>query len=96
MFETNTRQLTVDFKEKMFIGEISATNGIGRLYDDACDIGLTLISSRTGKATRWCLDESKTTYDAEGVLISLKLFPSYTDVKKNPALKGWTLVLYND
>ncbi len=44
----NMNQLTWLPDERRFVGEISSTNGFGRVYDDACDEGLTLVNPRTG------------------------------------------------
>ncbi len=44
----STRQLSWFADERRYVGEISSTNGFGRVYDDACDEGLTLVSARTG------------------------------------------------
>lgn len=42
----STRQLMWDPSDRTYIGEISSTNGFGRVYDDACDEGLTLVGNR--------------------------------------------------
>lgn len=31
-------------ERRLFVGEYSDLNGLGRVYDDACDLGLTLVS----------------------------------------------------
>jgi len=46
----STRQITYDPDHIMLVGEISSTNGFGRVFDDACDEGLTVVSHRTGKS----------------------------------------------
>lgn len=45
----STRQFSYDGGTQTFSAEISSTNGLGRVYADACDDGLTLVSSRTGR-----------------------------------------------
>lgn len=35
--------------DQHFVGCISDTAGMGRVYDDACDDGLTLVSTTTGR-----------------------------------------------
>lgn len=60
------------------------------LFDDACDIGFTVVSHRTGKEMKflWASDE----YDSEGELIGMR-FVSVTPVDG----KRWcNLTVYND
>jgi len=60
----STRQLTWDPQTREYVGEISSTHGFGRVYDDACDEGLTLVSGRTGNEEVFVvIDEVR---DAEG------------------------------
>lgn len=67
----STRQLTYNAATSTFIGEISDTHGFGRVYADACDEGLTLVSSRTGAELVFVVvDEQR---DAEGDLQLWKL-----------------------
>lgn len=67
----STRQFAYDDATRTFSADMSDTHGLGRVYDDACDDGLTLVSSRTcservfivqsverdaeGDVTRWLL-----------------------------------------
>jgi lysophospholipid acyltransferase (LPLAT)-like uncharacterized protein len=44
-----TSQFMYDTVTRTFSAEISSTNGFGRVYDDAADDGLTLVSTKTGK-----------------------------------------------
>lgn len=46
----NTRELTWIKDESMFVAEDSSLPSFGRVWDDACDVGLTLVSHMTGKA----------------------------------------------
>jgi hypothetical protein len=43
---TSWRQLTWDPNTRQFIGEVSSLGrpGFGRVYDDACDVGFTVVS----------------------------------------------------
>lgn len=47
--QSSTRQFSYDAATSTFSAEVSSTNGLHRVYDDACDVGLTLVSSRTGR-----------------------------------------------
>jgi hypothetical protein len=45
---TSSRQLTWEPSRAEYVGEVSSTRGFGRVYADACDEGLTLVSATTG------------------------------------------------
>lgn len=51
----------------MFTQEVSSLNGFqpGQLYDDACDLGFQLISSRTGEAMPFYLHETVSNDEGE-------------------------------
>jgi hypothetical protein len=46
---TSTRQLHYNADTKEYVGEISSTNGFGRVHADSCDEGMALQSARTGR-----------------------------------------------
>jgi hypothetical protein len=60
----STRQFTYDAPTKNFAAELSDMNGLGRVYDDACDVGFTMVSARTGRQVVFVLAEEKR--DGEG------------------------------
>lgn len=64
--------------------EISSTNGLGRVYDDACDDGLTVVGT-SGKEVVFVVWD--VTRDAEGDILHWNL--RSTDGK-------YTMVLFND
>ena len=83
----STRQLTWDPTNRQYTGEMSSTRGFGRVYDDACDEGLTLVSARTGNEEVFVVvDEDR---DAEGDTRFWTLKPV------NRSLDA-TLILFND
>lgn len=86
----STRQFTYDAQARKFIGEISSTHGFGRVYDDAADEGLTLVSCRTGAEVVFAVWEERRD-DAENEITSWVLRPV-----GRPDLDGATLVLFND
>jgi hypothetical protein len=45
-------------------GEVSSTNGFGRVYDDACDVGLTIFNARSGREVVFAVDHTER--DGEG------------------------------
>jgi hypothetical protein len=73
----STRQFTRDPSDRLkFIAEISDLGKsfqFGRVYDDACDIGLTLISEWTGVETVFAIHEE--IKDGEGDVTGWELRP---------------------
>lgn len=85
----STRQFFYSAEHRQFVGEISSTNGLGRVYDDACDEGLTLVSARTGVEVTFVVDHTERSADGELMWWLLK------PVGKGP-LPQVTLILLND
>lgn len=78
------------YKDFVFTAEASDLNDIsmGRVYDDACDIGFTIISQRTGRAAVFVkVGEAK---DREGE-VSAFIFDCVT-----PHLRHLKVCLWND
>ena len=85
--------------EKQFLAESSdfcrANKGLfHRLYQDACDEGITLISSRTGAEVDFYVDEYHK--NNEGELISWLLRPTPESLRKVPFAKGTSVLILND
>lgn len=87
---TPASQLHWNSRDRTYAGEISSTNGFGRVYDDACDEGLTLIGE-TGRSVVFVIDH--TSRDAEGEVTGWTLRPA---VRLTPGFRGVTLILFND
>ena len=89
-----------DTKTKTFSEEISTLTGgnysipWSRLYQDACDVGIFLVSERTGKVVRYYLAETK--QDREGDIQYWMLVPVSEDVRKNPGAMGTKIMIWND
>lgn len=68
-------RFTYDAGSFMFVIEASRLHGLslGRVYDDACDVGLTLVSARSGHEIVFAVSEE--TRDADGDLIATILRP---------------------
>lgn len=84
----STRQLTFLATERRYVGEISSTHGFGRVYPDACDEGLTLVSATTGREVVFVVE--RTERDGEGDVRAWHLVPVDSGVS------DLTLVLFND
>lgn len=72
----STKQFHYDSAAREYVGEISSTNGFGRVYADACDEGLTLVSAKTGEQLTFVVDA--TIRDAEGDIEYWMLVPAST------------------
>jgi hypothetical protein len=85
-----------DFKGGVFVAEISDLGhfNFARLYDDACDAGLTLRSAKTGKLADFYV--AKVNDDGDGELIGWTLKPTNEAISRNPGLKGVEMEIFND
>lgn len=66
-------QFSYHARTRQFIGEISSTHGFGRVWDDACDEGLTIVSP-TGREIVFVV--GATVRDAEGEIAEWRLEPA--------------------
>ena len=62
---------------------------LGQVYDDACDVGFTIISAKTGKPAVFV--ETETHYDANDDDVAVWEFNCVT-----PGLKNLKAMIYND
>lgn len=85
----STRRFTYLPEDKMFVAEASDLPGFGRVYDDACDEGLTLVSHQTGTEVVFVVDYVER--DREGDLLYRDLRPA------DPRQRGLgTVRIFND
>lgn len=82
------RQFSYDPSTRTFTGEISSTHGFGRVYDDACDEGLTLVSAKTGREVVFVVE--RTEY-RDGEIVSWTLKPADSAV-----WAAGSILLFND
>ena len=73
-----------------FTAELSDLNGYGRVWSDACDIGLTLISHKTGKEVVFLLNRQFR--DTEGEI----LFEEFVSVPTGAPHTAYVLTVFND
>lgn len=78
------RQLSFSFATSSFTAEISSTNGLGRVYDDSCDAGLTVIGV-TGQEVVFVVENEAR--DADHDLLHWNL---------RSTCGRFTMVLFND
>lgn len=86
-----TSRLTWVAADRQYVGEISDTRGFGRVWDDACDEGLTLVSP-TGREVVFYV--STTERDAEGDVTAWLL--RVADRAAPLAYADVTIRLFND
>lgn len=87
---TNVRQLHWDPDRREYSGEISSTHGFGRVYADACDEGLTLVSNKTGRSVVFAVQHVER--DAEGDTLYWVLIPASREDRGLDV----TVILFND
>ena len=96
----STKKFEISLASKQFIADISDLSEGGKVqvfsqvYSDACDQGLELYNGKTGQSTWWVVD--KESYDLGNELVSWTLIPLPGAIVRFPALKGWTITVYND
>lgn len=83
------RQLDWDATTRRFSADISSTRGLGQVYDDSCDEGLTIVGA-TGREVVFVVANVRT--DVEGDIQSWELRPAH------PADRGLVagVTLWND
>lgn len=87
----STRQFSFDQTTQTFTAEVSDLGRdfrFGRVYDDACDAGLTLVSARSGSQIVFCVEHEER--DSEGDLLYWVLRPV------SRQYRHLTVRLYND
>ena len=95
----SSEYFTYDSKDKTFSVWISDTNGKldwKQLYDDACDIGFSMMSESSGKVATFSLLEAVSTGDADDEVTHWIFEPTHESVQENPQLKGVKVIVWND
>jgi hypothetical protein len=88
------------YKNKVFSEEMSTLSGgtrtfsWTRLYSDACDVGVVLVSQKTSKEVRYYLHD--THKDNDNDVQYWELLPCTEDVRKNPGVKNTKIMIWND
>lgn len=76
--------------DNTFVADASDLNGFGRVYDDACDLGVTLVSAKTGREVVFVVTAERR--DGEGEILFWELRPATLDTRRSPG----TVQIYND
>ena len=86
----STRQFHYEAARTRFVGDISSTHGFGRVYNDACDEGLTLVSARTGREVTFVVNREHR--NADGDITHWELIPAHYQRDVPPC----HILLFND
>jgi len=89
---------TYSEKSKSFVTEMSTLQAnrvdpLGQFYNDACDAGFLLVSSKTGVAAGFTLHEEVRNNEQE--LTHWVFHPVADALRRNPGLEGTTVVVFN-
>ena len=96
--QLSTRQFTTDAKQKMFIAEVSdlGRNYLIQVWPDACDVGVEIVSQKTGRHSRWFQAKEERSNDEDAELLATIYEPTRETLRTEPQLKGWTVHILND
>lgn len=87
---------SVDKSEKMMMVEDSTLSHyvkLDRIYEDACDVGFSIKSDKTGGIVTWYEAD---TISERGELVATIFRPISESIRKFPAVKGWEIHVLND
>lgn len=95
MYPFPSDRFTYNASDKTFTAEASdlQDNHLQRIYDDACDVGLTIVSTKTGIAITYYMEAE---YYREGELTHWVYLPLTEDVRKHPSAEGTSVTIFND
>ena len=65
-----------------------------QIYPDACDLGITMISYKTGVEAKFVVQSENR--DIENELLSWTLIPTTETLRKIPHLEGVKVIIFND
>lgn len=91
--QVSTYDFTYNKTRNQFTADISDLGRsftFERIYSDACDVGLILVSEKTGNSVAFSLDEE--VEDGEGGTTYWKLSSN----SRKPILRDMTMIIFND
>lgn len=89
-------RFSYDTKTKLFVTEASDIQGqhLNPLYDDVADVGLVMVSSKTGKLVRYYLAHE--VRDGDGDIEAWDYHPTSESVREVPECQGTSVTVFND
>jgi len=96
LYPHSSKKFSYDSETKEFVAEASDLDNrhLERIYYDACDVGLTIISDKTGFAVTYYMANEYT--DAEGDVTHWTYFPTTESIRTVPACIGTSVTVFND
>ena len=84
----STKQFTYVKEEGLLVAEASSLPPFGRVYDDACDEGLTLVSHKTGREVVYVVNSiGREHMDPAGDLLYWDLVPARASESGLPTVR---------
>ena len=92
----STRQFSYNKDTRTFVAEASdlGSDPFQRIYEDAADEGVELVSHVTGKSAKFAVNSYERNDDHE--FIAWNLVPTAETIRKNPRMRGVTMIIFND
>lgn len=89
-------RFTFDAATGLFTAEASDIQDqhLNPLYDDAADVGLVMVSSKTGKLVRYYM--SRETRDNDGDIEAWDYHPTSESIREVPECQGTSVTIFND
>lgn len=89
-------RFSFDAKTRLFTAEASDLQNqhLNPLYDDAADVGLVMVSSKTGKTVRYYMIHE--TRGAENEIESWDYYPTTESIREVPECQGTSVTVFND
>lgn len=96
MVEHSSDQFTYIPNTKTFVAESSDLENrhLERIYDDACDVGLSIKSVKTGVVITYYMESVH--FNAERELTYWTYKPISEDVRKHPEVADTHVAIFND
>jgi hypothetical protein len=76
-----------------FISDLGRSFHFTRVYNDSCDEGLTIVSSKTGKEVTFAINKVD---KSEGDIRYWELLPVKESIQRVPAAKNCKVLIFND
>ena len=89
------KHFTHNAESKHLVAEISdlGCNAFQRLFDDACDEGLSVYNARTGSTTIWAIES---THCVEREITEWILRPLAESCREHPGVQNYVMHIAND
>lgn len=92
----HTNQFSYQPHTRTFISDVSdlGPQVFERIYDDACDVGVQLVSAKTGKVIPFLMNDEVRDFDNDILRWNFVVEPTYA--RRNPSIADLKVVIFND